>query len=111
MGLSEFITSFKGEGYKKYGDLQEEIQRDNWEKFLVSSQIRDLKAVFKHLAKEDGRVAMGFRPSCPDPLEKGGCMGFGPKEKAGALADYFEDKLTARMEGRKNTTSQSCRRD
>ena len=70
------------------------MSRDGWPEYLGNVSPLDTRAMFRYLAKEDGRRPRGAPYACKSPLtDKEGVLRFTSKEKCHILADHFEEKL------------------
>ena len=59
----------------------------------------DPSKISHYFARADGRVAPSYRPSCLGPLRHGVELISKPRETASVLGQYFEEKVTAQVDG------------
>ena len=75
-------------------DIMRRMSRDSWRDFLKQISPLNTKAIFRYLAKEDGRISRANAHSCRDPLkDTDGALRFTGPEKCRLLADHIEEKL------------------
>ena len=89
--MAEYMEANKKRDLIMRCAIQKAVNRENWEHFLTTTQVQDLRQIFQYLARADGRKQQSYRPTCVYPLwgEIDNRWGCNPREKARLLGKVF----------------------
>ena len=75
-------------------NVQKEINLDNWEQSLATSQAGDLREVFRYVANVEGRKSPGNRPSRRDPMWDGDGLRVSPRRRRISWGAFFAHRMS-----------------